>query len=429
MKPVNKKKKQKMVKKELNRTNITLKISKIDKLRRTLTELAKEVNIQFIAKVFSSKRFGFKLMWLILLIGSSIACAYYVTKCTVEYLEYEYLTSIKTIVDTPAIFPTVSICNYKDTEFELNFLHLEFDSNILTNWKKYFEPFNDSIFGRCYRFNSGFNYTRNVIPLNNSTSSGDYFGLWFDLYLGGKKKDFSQILIYIHNSTQAPLSLINKAYYLSSGNYNYFVIKRIFEEKLPEPYNSCFKDVNLFPYNKTLIDFIQKNKTYSQKQCLELCRTMKFMESGIDCNRSIKSYDDNLLTKNALANCTSNFIKKFQKKNPFKQCADYCPLECDSFDLETYFFFEDIPSSGSIDNSFDYPEFKTYENVSKNFISIAVYYEDLKYTLITQKPIFETFDLVSNIGGLFGLFLGMGLLSFIEIFELLFETLLIFYGK
>ena len=74
-------------------------------------------------------------------------------------------------------------------------------------------------------------------------------------------------------------------------------------------------------------------------------------------------------------------------------------------------------------------EFKTYENVSKNFYSIYVYYEDLKYTLITQKPLCEIFDLVSNIGGLFGLFLGMGLLSFIEIFEILLEALLIFYGK
>jgi len=33
----------------------------------------------------------------------------------------------------------------------------------------------------------------------------------------------------------------------------------------------------------------------------------------------------------------------------------------------------------------------------------------------------EPFDLVSNIGNVFGLFLGMGLLSFIEIIEIMIE--------
>ena len=72
---------------------------------------------------------------------------------------------------------------------------------------------------------------------------------------------------------------------------------------------------------------------------------------------------------------------------------------------------------------------KTYENVSKSLASIYVYYDDLEYVLITQKPKMQTFDLVSNIGGLFGLFLGMSLLSFIELFEILIESILIIFNK
>ena len=37
----------------------------------------------------------------------------------------------------------------------------------------------------------------------------------------------------------------------------------------------------------------------------------------------------------------------------------------------------------------------------------------------------EMFDLVSNIGGILGLFIGVSFLSFIEIFELIFEVLFI----
>jgi hypothetical protein len=37
------------------------------------------------------------------------------------------------------------------------------------------------------------------------------------------------------------------------------------------------------------------------------------------------------------------------------------------------------------------------------------------------------FDFISNIGGIFGLFLGISFLSFIEIFEILIENLFIVY--
>ena len=66
----------------------------------------------------------------------------------------------------------------------------------------------------------------------------------------------------------------------------------------------------------------------------------------------------------------------------------------------------ELPRTGNITKGIDYAEFKTYENVSKSFFSIYVYYEDLDYTLIEQIPKIQIFDLISNVGGLFGLFLG-----------------------
>ena len=83
--------------------------SKLDRAKKSLEDLAKEVTIQGIPKILTSKRKSFKFVWLIILIASSLSCAYFVSKCFVEYFDYEYATSIKTIVDTPAIFPTVSI--------------------------------------------------------------------------------------------------------------------------------------------------------------------------------------------------------------------------------------------------------------------------------------------------------------------------------
>jgi len=63
------------------------------------------------------------------------------------------------------------------------------------------------------------------------------------------------------------------------------------------------------------------------------------------------------------------------------------------------------------------------EEVGKRVLSFYVFYEDLKFTQITQIAKTTSTDLVSKVGGTLGLFLGLSLLSFIEIFELLLEIL------
>ena len=76
---------------------------------------------------------------------------------------------------------------------------------------------------------------------------------------------------------------------------------------------------------------------------------------------------------------------------------------------------------------FKFPEFNTYENVSKTFYSINVYYSDLKYLLIKQHPKIELFGLISNIGGILGLFLSFSFISLLEVFEILAEYLFIYF--
>ncbi len=83
-----------------------------------------------------------------------------------------------------------------------------------------------------------------------------------------------------------------------------------------------------------------------------------------------------------------------------------------------------IKAKGKITDSFKYnTQLKTYENVSRTFFTIYVYYENLKLTLINQQPKMQLFNLISSVGSLVGLFLGMSLLSFVELFEIIFEII------
>jgi hypothetical protein len=88
-------------------------------------------------------------------------------------------------------------------------------------------------------------------------------------------------------------------------------------------------------------------------------------------------------------------------------CSEYCPLECDSLKYEITHDFMPLPSFGQISDGFYLNKFNSYENISKTFFGINVYYEELKYTLITQHPKMQLFGLISSIGGVFSLFLGI----------------------
>ena len=71
----------------------------------------------------------------------------------------------------------------------------------------------------------------------------------------------------------------------------------------------------------------------------------------------------------------------------------------------------------------------SFEDFRKRALSINIFYPQLKYSLISEIPKTSIVDLFSTIGGELGLFLGMSILSFIEIIQILFETFFIILKK
>ena len=65
----------------------------------------------------------------------------------------------------------------------------------------------------------------------------------------------------------------------------------------------------------------------------------------------------------------------------------------------------------------------------KNILSLTIYYPDLSYTKISESPKLSTSNLISNIGGTMGLYVGISLLSLVEIIELIIEIILIIMKK
>jgi len=191
------------------------------------------------------------------------------------------------------------------------------------------------------------------------------------------------------------------------------------------------KDINQFALNKTIIDYLNKtNRKYSQVECFNLCFNLEYNQTS-PCNCFLKSLDQEPYFSCGNNNsCTEKFNNNF---NQIENCSQFCPLECDQYSYEIFHTPSKIIGTGQInkfkENDFTYislPQFKTYENVSKTYYSINAYYEDSKYTLISQQPRIELFGLISNLGGILGLFIGFSFISLLEIIETLAELAYIY---
>ncbi|XP_022797028.1 acid-sensing ion channel 2-like [Stylophora pistillata] len=62
--------------------------------------------------------------------------------------------------------------------------------------------------------------------------------------------------------------------------------------------------------------------------------------------------------------------------------------------------------------------------IDENIISVDIYFEDLSVEITEQKPVFETWALIGNLEGTFGLFLGMSFLTLLEFFDFVFRKIL-----
>jgi hypothetical protein len=261
-----------------------------------------------------------------------------------------------------------------------------------------------------------------TIPIKESIRAGLDDAFYLNFYFN-TTYDSSLPMIYIHNNTDRPDSIYRKGYFFSSGSVNYFNIKRTLDQRLGLPYNNCFKNVSESDLNQTVINLMNENNLeYSQKECFGSCINLKYKEMN-PCNQS---YDnENIFFFASTNKCIEEFIRE---KGMHDLCMlNYCPLDCDhySYDVSLHSVIETATGNISMKSSTNYVGFNTYENVSRTFYGLRVYYDELEYTLIRQQPKIEPFGLISNIGGTLGLFIGFSFISILELVEVVAELVFI----
>ena len=389
-------------------------------MHQKFIDLLSESTVYGLSQFFLRKQIFFKLFWLVFLLTGSIVSVYFIWDSINAYLDYEVITKIESKYEQPMLFPTISFCPYSMNYFDTKPLNsiirecwFNLDRSCQINPNNYFEKFN-SFRGDCFRFNSGKNMSDQTIPFLYSTIGGkdDSFFLKF--------VENSGLQLWIHEVSLPPKfgdhnNHLGNMIYVSPRAETQLIINKLEDKKLGLPYNQCYEDYELmlFPGNRTIIDFIKsRNETYKQTNCFELCYEVNYLnEDPCFCTKtSLGNVWQDCFDKHEKKNksgCTYNNKLNFFKESVLTKCKEFCPLECDTISYSV--------------------NFNVYTDLDETMFS--VYFESLKYTLISQIPKEKGFDLLSNVGGILGLFIGVSFVTLFEICELFIEMLLMLHGN
>lgn len=415
------------------------------KLKKALKKVLSSSSAHGIPNIIKAKHNIIRLAWIISFIFSLAVCIYFIATSIKSFLDFDVITKIEEISEQVTEFPTVSFCKYWGFNESLSeiiaYCRFGFDEDCQHNPEKYFEPFIDNYYGRCFSFNSGKNFTGHQRPILNSNQIGVYKNFWLSLHINDSS--FNTLMVVIHNRTNRKLRLDDENQIIvMPGSLTYLPFDRIFYHNLPAPYSSCIEDISLFGLNQTLIKYFQNtNINYRHDVCLGFCFDLLYNEiNNCKCTAPIgkvleKCDGIKLVNKsNPLSVCTWKFKKEFTTKL-FNKCHEYCPIECDYFTYTLTPSALVFPNTGYVNQKENNEWFhgklynKSYVKIKKSYYSFLVYYTDLKYTSIRQYAKTGIDDLIANIGGTLGLFIGISFLSFIEILDLFVEFALICFQK
>lgn len=237
----------------------------------------------------------------------------------------------------------------------------------------------------------------------------------------------------------------NDGMYAPTGFETNLILNKQDIEFLDGQYSDCIKDLSSsssFKFNRSFYDVLSSlNVSYQQRRCIELC----YQEVAIqNCSCNDLTYNNlptssiPCLSFDQLSCLFPVFVNFFNNDLP-QDCFEKCPRECKSTKYFANSFLADFPSQfyaqALIKNSNISNRFKKYnlingteklstEFLKKNILALNVYYENFKYTKISQQPSLSLIDLFANFGGTLGLFVGISVLSFVEIFEILLQIII-----
>jgi hypothetical protein len=459
-------------------------LNKTEKVQTTFKEWSLSTSFHCYPKIFRSENVTVRLSWSICFMFFSILTFKLLYKSLHEYFEYDVVSKIRVLNEKSSPFPTVTICDanpfstmyaesfLKNTKSQAEFfsglnlskietslIQMEYNKNTIMkqafglkdeekrklgfsldqirscyfnelecNIQKDFYWFFSYKWGSCYQFNSGKNTT---LPLKQTKLGGKNYGL--GLFIGpmynlNKYPTFHStgLRIFVHNNSF--LSSSADEILVEMGKHSSISIKKTITHKSPMPHSEC---QDLSEFKSDLYDYIKINHMeYRQKDCFEMCLQKIIIENCKCFYTWLPAFGFSLppCFNTAQFQClASKFNEAIDKLESI--CGPKCPLECNSVTYDLTMSSLSFPNK----QFYNLLELNASEMSLEKFrrlhLGLDIFFPVKQYTEISETPKITFVDLVSSIGGALGVFLGLSVFSFIEIFEIIFHVLFLVLRK
>ncbi len=113
-------------------------------------------------------------------------------------------------------------------------------------------------------------------------------------------------------------------------------------------------------------------------------------------------------------------------------CYPLCPSQCQTKVYKTHQSMNQFCTEPYVDLIRERKNFLSkYDNqtlspesIKSNLVKVNIYYDSLSYTQITESAKMNKVSLLASIGGFMGMFLGMSLMTFVEILDIVVRLIL-----
>uniref|UniRef100_A0A7I4XW99 Amiloride-sensitive sodium channel n=1 Tax=Haemonchus contortus TaxID=6289 RepID=A0A7I4XW99_HAECO len=284
-----------------------------------------------------------------------------------------------------------------------------------------FREFYDPSYGICHMFN--FDGSR------TSSRAGPLYGLRMVIRTDQAKylpwTETAGVIMSIHGKDDVPFPDVF-GYFAAPGTATSLGVRFISTSRLPAPYGTCTRQETL--------NGKHYNGKYEVESCFRDCLQDRIVT---DCGCYDPAYhhaDDggatpscadgdqlqNLACIDRIANSDAGGF------NIIRDCVCPQPCEVDSYSVtvstakwpSTAYKPEECQRNSS-GKPWDTADMNCLEWYQKNTLLVEIYYERMNFQVLTESPAYSLVNLVSDVGGQVGLFLGMSIISVIELLTLL----------
>ncbi|KAH9491440.1 hypothetical protein Btru_032187 [Bulinus truncatus] len=282
-------------------------------------------------------------------------------------------------------------------------------------------------YGNCYTLQ----YSKFI-----SRKSGPEGGLELTFYLETEEyipgiSNGKGMQIVIHEQGTIPFPK-DEGLAVSAGFQTFIGLRMIEVSRLGEPYSPCTSTDN----------FVSTyNKTYTRNTCQKICQETKVREACKCYDHSELELYDVMKNPKGLPPCRNTSELMCLSKEEFEfdatESSCNCNNPCREKIYEKTLAARQWPSKSHADLLIqaicqkipnDLCKILKNKNDSdklEDFIKVNIYFEDLNYEELSEKADYELTQLLSDIGGSIGLWIGLSVLSMFELFHLV--TDIMFY--